>query len=85
MRHLYKSFLPGGLGLLMLAAQAMGAEAISGTVRELERIGGETERVSAAVGPKVVQITTQSLKVAGTGDEQPAGLARGAGRRTRSM
>src|SRR5450759_5709782 len=74
MRRLYKSWLQGTLGWLMLAAPAMGAEAIPGTVRELERIGGEMERVSAAVGPKVVQIVTQSLKVAGTGDEQPAGV-----------
>jgi serine protease Do len=74
MRHLYKLWLPGSLGLLMLAASAVGAEAISGTVREMERIGSATEKVSAAVGPKVVQITTQSLKVAGTGDEQPAGV-----------
>ena len=42
--------------------------------RELERIGGDTERVSAAVAPKVVQIATQSLKVAENGDEQPAGV-----------
>ena len=56
----------------MLAAPAMGANPAS--IRELDRIGGETERVSAAVGPKVVQIVTQSLKVAGTGDEQPAGV-----------
>jgi len=72
MRHLYKSWLHGTLGLLMLAAPATGAN--PGTVRELERIGSEMERVSAAVGPKVVQIVTQSLKVAGTGDEQPAGV-----------
>ena len=44
------------------------------TARELERIGGDTERVSAAVAPKVVQIATQSLKVAEDGDEQPAGV-----------
>jgi serine protease Do len=56
----------------MLAAPAMGANPTS--IRELERIEGETERVSAAVGPKVVQIATQSLKVAGTGDQQPAGV-----------
>ncbi|MCX6633050.1 MAG: trypsin-like peptidase domain-containing protein, partial [Candidatus Solibacter sp.] len=31
-------------------------------------------RVSAAVGPKVVQIVTQSVKVAGAGDEQPTGV-----------
>ena len=74
MRHLYKSWLPGSLGLLLLAVPAMGAEAIAGTVRELDRIGNEMERVSAAVGPKVVQIVTQSLKVAGTGDEQPTGV-----------
>ena len=72
MRRLYKSWLQGTLGLLMLAAPAMGANPAS--IRELDRIGGETERVSAAVGPKVVQIVTQSLKVAGTGDEQPAGV-----------
>ena len=58
----------------MLAAPAMGAGTIPGTVRELERLGGEMERVAAEVGPKVVQIVTQSLKVAGTGDEQPAGV-----------
>ena len=56
----------------MLSAPATGAN--PGTVRELERIGSETERVSAAVGPKVVQIVTQSLKVAGNGDEQPTGV-----------
>ena len=39
--------------------------------REWARVGGEIERVAAAVGPKVVQISTQSLKVAGQGDEQP--------------
>src|SRR5450759_3687633 len=72
MRHLYKLWLPGSLGLLMLSVPATGAN--PGTVRELERIGSETERVSAAVGPKVVQIVTQSLKVAGNGDEQPAGV-----------
>jgi serine protease Do len=72
MRRLYKSWLQGTLGLLMLAAPAMGANPAS--IRELDRIGGETERVSAAVGPKVVQIVTQSLKVAETGDDQPAGV-----------
>jgi serine protease Do len=56
----------------MLAGPSMGANPAS--IRELDRIGVETERVSAAVGPKVVQIVTQSLKVAETGDEQPAGV-----------
>src|ERR1039458_9983072 len=68
----YKSWLQGALGLLMLASPVLGAAPAS--IRELDRIGGETERVSAAVAPKVVQIVTQSLKVAGTGDEQPAGV-----------
>ena len=72
MRRLYKSWLQGSLGLLMLAAPAVGANLAS--IHELDRIGVETERVSAAVGPKVVQIVTQSLKVAETGDEQPAGV-----------
>jgi len=66
------SWLPASLGLLMLAAPVMGANPES--IRELERLGGETERVSAAVGPKVVQIVTQSLKVAEKGDQQPAGV-----------
>src|ERR1035437_4817584 len=72
MRRLYKSWMPGCMGLLVLAAPAMAANPV--TVRELDRFGAETERVSAAVGPKVVQIVTQSLKVAETGDERPAGV-----------
>ena len=58
--------------MLVLAAPAMAAN--PATVRDLERIGAETERVSAVVGPKVVQIVTQSLKVASAGDEQPTGV-----------
>jgi S1-C subfamily serine protease len=72
MRHQFKSWLTGTLGLLMAAAPAMAANPAA--IRELDRLGGETERVSAAVGPKVVQIVTQSLKVAERGDEQPAGV-----------
>jgi len=64
--------LQATLGLAMLAAPAFAAK--PETARELERIGGDTERVSAAVAPKVVQIATQSLKVAETGDEEPAGV-----------
>jgi serine protease Do len=60
------------LSFLMLAAPVMAA--VPGTVRDLDRIGGDLERVTAAVGPKVVQIVTQSLKVASTGDEEPAGV-----------
>ena len=51
MRRVYKSWLQSTLGLLMLVAPAMGANPAS--IRELDRIGGETERVSAAVGPKI--------------------------------
>jgi serine protease Do len=74
MRHSYQ-WLPAGLGflsLLMLAAPVMAA--VPGNVRDLDRLGGDLERVTAAVGPKVVQIVIQSLKVAGTGDDQPAGV-----------
>ena len=71
MRHVNKSWLSGTLGLL-LVAPAMAANPAS--IRELDRVGVETERVSAVVGPKVVQIVTQSLKVAERGDEQPAGV-----------
>jgi serine protease Do len=72
MRHQYKSWLSATLGLLILAAPAMAANPAS--IRELDRVGVETERVSAVVGPKVVQIVTRSLKVAERGDEQPAGV-----------
>ena len=72
MRHQHKSWLSGTLGLLILAAPAMAANPES--IRELDRVGVETERVSAVVGPKVVQIVTRSLKVAERGDEQPAGV-----------
>jgi serine protease Do len=56
----------------MPAAPVFAANAAS--LRDLDRMSGETERVSAAVAPKVVQIATQSMKVAGSGDEQPAGV-----------
>ena len=74
MKRLNKFMVTGSLGLWMLAAPAIAADAVPGTVRDLERLGGDIERVSAAVGPKVVQIATQSLKVAGNGDEEPAGV-----------
>ena len=73
MKHAYKSWLQGSLGLLLLAAPAMAADALPASVRDLGRVGDELEHLSAAVGPKVVQIITQSLKVAETGDEEPAG------------
>jgi serine protease Do len=72
MKQILKSWLQGSLGLLMLSAPAIAANAAS--VREMRRMVGETERVAAAVGPKVVQIATQSLKVAAAGDPQPAGV-----------
>jgi serine protease Do len=73
MRHAYKLWLAGSLGLLFLAAQAMAADTLPASVRDLGRVGGELEQLSAAVGPKVVQITTQSLKVA-DGDDEAAGV-----------
>jgi serine protease Do len=60
--------------MLLLAAPAFAAEVLPPSMRELGRAGGELEQLSAAVGPKVVQITTQSLKVADAGDEEPAGV-----------
>ena len=73
MRDRYKPCMQGILGFVMLTAPVMAAESAP-SARELDRFGAETERVSAAVGPKVVQIVTQSLKVAGAGDEQPNGV-----------
>ena len=43
-------------------------------VRELGRMSGELETLSAALGPKVVQISTQGLKVTDGGEDQPAGV-----------
>jgi len=57
----------------MLAAPAIAANPAT-VARELERIGASTEHVAAQVAPKVVQILTQSVKVAGAGDEQPNGV-----------
>jgi len=56
--------MQGTLGLFMFAAPGFAGE----------RIGASTERVAAEVAPKVVQILTQSVKVAGAGDEQPNGV-----------
>jgi serine protease Do len=57
------------------AAEKLNATATApGAVRELERMSGQMESLSAAVGPKVVQIVTQSIKVAGAGEQQPAGV-----------
>jgi serine protease Do len=41
---------------------------------DAQRMSIGMEKVSAQVGPKVVQIITQGVKVAGSGEEQPAGL-----------
>ena len=60
--------------MLLLAAPAFAAEVLPPSMRDLGRTGGELEQLSAAVGTKVVQITTQSLKVADAGDEEPAGV-----------
>ena len=45
-----------------------------GAVRDLETMSGQMERLSAQVAPKVVQIATQGRKIAGAGEEQPAGV-----------
>jgi serine protease Do len=50
------------------------AIATPGTVRELVRMSGQMESLAAQIAPKVVQIATQGLKVAGAGEEQPAGV-----------
>jgi serine protease Do len=42
--------------------------------RDLERMSGQMESLSAQVSPRVVQIATQGLKVAGAGEEQPVGV-----------
>ncbi len=60
-------YLRNGAWILALAVSATAAP------RDLARMSGETERLSAQVGPKVVQIITQGVKVAGAGEEQPVG------------
>jgi len=62
------------LWLPMLVIPPAGLHAAPDTVPDLQRMSGEMERVSAQVAPKVVQISTQGLKVAGPGDEQTAGV-----------
>src|ERR1019366_1606926 len=71
MRHVNKSWLSGTLGVLLLAAPARAARPAA--IRERDRVGVETGRASAVLGTKVVEVLTQSLKVAEKGDEQPAG------------
>jgi serine protease Do len=43
-------------------------------VRDLGRMSGELETLSAALGPKVVQISTQGLKLTDGAEDQPAGV-----------
>ena len=83
MNRLNKSWLQGSMWLLMLGMPAAWLNAgeklnVAGAapeaVRELGRMSGEMERLSVQVAPKVVQIATQRLKVAGSGEEQPAGV-----------
>ena len=74
MKRLNKSWLRGSLALCILAAPAIAADAVPSTARDLGRLSGDIERISTAIGPKVVQIATQSLKVAGNGDEEPTGV-----------
>ncbi len=67
MDFLKTRYLRNGAWILALAVSATAAP------RDLARMSGETERLSAQVGPKVVQIITQGVKVAGAGEEQPVG------------
>ncbi len=63
--------------LLVLAPLVMAAAlhaAAPPVVRELGRMSGELETLSAALGPKVVQISTQGLKITDGGEDQPAGV-----------
>ena len=59
---------------LLMWLPLAGLHAAPATVSDLERISGAMETVSAQVSPKVVQIATQGLKVAGPSDEQPTGV-----------
>src|SRR5947199_1225967 len=78
MRRHHMFWLPATLILLpaapAFAGNPAGSPAAPAPTPVIARLGSETERVSALVGPKVVQIVTQSLKVAGAGDEQPNGV-----------
>jgi serine protease Do len=62
------------LALAQLAMAAGAHAAAPPVVRELGRMSGELETLSAALGPKVVQISTQGLKVTDGGEDQPAGV-----------
>ena len=74
MRGPEKKWLRGSMWLLMLGTPLSAVYAAPGSVGELAKVSGETERLSAEVGPKVVQIVTQGVKVTGGGEEQPAGI-----------
>src|SRR4051812_11847436 len=74
MERLNKSWLRGSLALCIIAVPAMAADAVPSTARDLGRLSNDIERLTNSIGPKVVQIATQSLKVAGNGDEEPTGL-----------
>jgi serine protease Do len=78
-----KLWLPVCLGLLLLASPAVclhageklgAAGAAPAALHDMQGVSAQIESLSTAVGPKVVQIATQGLKVAGTGDPQPAGV-----------
>jgi serine protease Do len=60
--------LLGITGSILHAAEKLNSAA------ELARISGGMEKLSAQVGPRVVQIVTQGVKVAGSGEDQPAGV-----------
>ena len=69
------ALLSGSLILPVSGEQRLKAsDGVGGAVHNLQSTSGEMERLSIAVAPKVVQIATQGLKIAGNGDEQPAGM-----------
>jgi serine protease Do len=74
MRDPKTRWLRGGMWLLLVSTPWAGVYAAPGSVRDLARMSGETERLSVEVGPKVVQIVTQGVKVTGAGEDQPAGI-----------
>ncbi len=71
MKRLCCTVLLGMAGTWLNAADKVNGAA---SMAELERMSGGMEKLSAQLGPKVVQIVTQGVKVAGGGEEQPAGV-----------
>jgi serine protease Do len=70
-----KAFTKFSVPAIALAVMIAGVQAATPpTVRDLGRMSGELETLSATLGPKVVQVSTQGLKVTEGGEDQPAGV-----------